>query len=74
MCLDASTLWCAEAAWVFAIPDCKELAWTLTREWVLSIHAANTNIWMLTWEWALARDTTVCARINWVRIANVHCM
>ena len=60
MCMDASTLWCAEAAWMLAIHNCKDLAWALTREWAISIHAAKASTWVLTREWALARDTTVC--------------
>ena len=59
MCMDASALWCAEAALALTIRDSKDLAWVLTREWVLSIHAPKTSTWALTREWALARDTTV---------------
>ena len=43
MCMDASQLWHAEAAWVLALLDSKDLAWALTREWGLSIHAAIQN-------------------------------
>ena len=59
MCMDASALWCAEAAWALAIRDCKDLAWALTREWALSIHAAKTSTWALTRKWALAWETMV---------------
>ena len=59
MCMDASTLWHVEAAWVLAIHDCKDLAWVLTQEWALSVHAAKTSTWVLTREWALAWDTRV---------------
>ena len=64
MCMDASALWRAKAAWVLAIHDCKDLAWALTREWVFSIHAAKTNTWALTQEWALARDTTAHSKFK----------
>ena len=65
MCMDASALWRAEAAWVLTIRDSKDLAWVLTWEWALSIHALKTSTWALTWEWALARDTTVHCKHFW---------
>ena len=42
--MDASTLWCAEAAWALAIHDCKDLAWALTQEWAL---ARDTTVFAL---------------------------